>query len=151
MKGDHMKRLIWIVLLGITLLLVGCQNNTEELDVSSSLDVTQKIDVVLPGTDEKIVTIEDDQDIADFVNALQIDDWVMEKVPTDASVDRQFNMYQSDTKKLGESSVDKSSLSEAAQMTTYQNSPYLDFSVKNITLSFKIPNEVMEYLSSYPQ
>lgn len=146
-----MKRLIWVVMLGITLLLVGCHNDTGEVDVSSSLDVTQKIDVMLPGTDEKIASIEGDQEIADFVSALQLENWVMEKVPTDATVDRQFYLYQSDTKKLGESSVDKSSLYEAAQMITYQDSPYLDFNMKNITISFKIPEEVMAYLSNYSQ
>lgn len=58
-------------------------------------------------------------------------------------------MYQEETLKLNESSEGHKELVEMATITRYENVPYIDFSIKNNTFSFKVSKNAAEFLADY--
>ncbi|MBA4538561.1 hypothetical protein H1Z61_15850 [Bacillus aquiflavi] len=58
-------------------------------------------------------------------------------------------MYQEDTITISELGKNNNKLNEIADITVYENIPYIEFHMKNYTFSFKVPKEVTKYLSEY--
>ncbi|WP_042141879.1 hypothetical protein [Paucisalibacillus sp. EB02] len=138
----------FVVLFSIPILLIACSVD-KDADLDSAFKGTQKIDIFLSHNKEVLTTISDERDIADFVKELRLDDWKIEKASADATVEKQFKLYQTETVKIGKSSSDKKELKEVGKFITYQDIPYVDLHIKNIKLSFKVPEEVGAYLSNY--
>jgi len=145
-KGLMMFLLVVIV----STLLMGCGSGKKNDDSSltDSFEKTQKVEVISSDGSNVITTISDDKDIENFIDALKIDDWDSADIPSGATEEKTFKMYQKDTVKLGESENQKDNLNEVASMTTYKDVPYIKFSLKSFSFNFKVPEEVHEYLNS---
>jgi hypothetical protein len=142
--------MLFLIAICVSILFVGCNLKNNESDSENwadSLEKMQKIEVISP-EENLISTISDKQEVEDFVNALKIDKWEMKDVPSDLIKGKQFDFYQQETIKFGESSKDKKELKHVASITTY-NKPYLDFNLGDVKVSFKVPKEVFKYLSEY--
>ncbi|WP_085521833.1 hypothetical protein [Tuberibacillus sp. Marseille-P3662] len=144
--------MLFLFVTSISFLLVSCKvgdNKSDDKNWTASLDKAQKIEVLSPKGSEPITTMTNDQEIKKFVKALKLDKWKMKDVPSKAIKGEKYKMYQENTVKLGESGKGKNELNKIAGMTTYKDTPYIDFNIKNNTFSFKVPEEVAEYLSKY--
>ena len=143
------KGMMFLFVVSLSVLLVGCGTGKKKDDssVGDSFENTQKIEVTSSdGSD--VTTISDDNDIKEFVDAVKIDEWDSEDIPSDATEDKTFKMYQIDTVKSGDSKNQNDDLSEIANMTTYKEVPNVKFNVKSFSFDFKVPKEVSEYLDS---
>ncbi|MFD1412330.1 hypothetical protein [Oceanobacillus jeddahense] len=141
--------MIFLLVISVSFLIMGCSAGEENdgSSVADSLENTQKVEVTsLESSDA--TTISDNNDIEEFVDALKVDEWELEDIPSEASEDKTFKMYQQDTVKLGESENQNDDLNEVATMTTYKDVPNVKFDVESLSLSFKVPDEVAEYLNS---
>jgi hypothetical protein len=143
-----MKKIYMSIFLFSIILLVACSDN-QEADLDTTFKGTQKIDVIYPQNNEILTTIADEKDIADFVKHLRLDNWKIEKTPADAIVEKEFKLYQTETVKLDKSNSDKKELKENGQFITYKDIPYVDLQINKIKFSFKVPEEVWNYLSDY--
>lgn len=141
--------LMLLLTVSLAILLMGCSLGKEKDDsgIVDSLGETQKIEVIAADSSDVIITISDDDDIGNFVDALKIEDWDSADIPSEATKGERFKMYQVDTIKQGESANNKD-LNRVATMTSYKDVPYIEFSLKNFSLDFKVPEEVYEYLNS---
>ncbi len=105
----------------------------------------KKIEVISPdGSD--ITTISDANDINNFIDALKLDEWALEDIPSETTKGKTFKIYQKDTVKLGESENQNDNLNEVATMTTYKDVPYVKIIMKSLSFNFKVPKDVAEYL-----
>jgi len=139
----------FLLIISTSLLLIGCgtgQQN-DSISVGDSFEDTQMIEVVASdGSD--LITISGDNEIKAFIEALEIDEWDSEEIPSEVNRSKTFKMYQKDTVKLGESKGKNDELSEIATMTTYEDVPNVKFNVKNFSFDVKVPEDVAEYLHS---
>jgi len=134
-----------------SLLLFGCSAGGEKTDGvnwDAGFKETQKIEVMSSVDSEILATITDDKKIKDFIESLQLDRWELEKIPSEVVEDKKYKMYQSETVKFGESDDGNNELNEVAEMTTYKDISYIKLNIKNTNFSFKVPEEVAEYLSN---
>lgn len=132
--------------------LAGCNVENKKADsddLAANFENVQKMEVISPKESDSISTITDNEDIADFTEALKMSEWEMVDVPSDAIMGKQFELYKQETIKFGESSDDKKELKHVASIITYMDTPYVDLQLKTFKLSFKIPEDVHEYLSKY--
>ncbi|WP_139017849.1 hypothetical protein [Bacillus andreraoultii] len=132
--------------------LAGCNVENKKADsddLAANFENVQKMEVISPEESDSISTITDNEDIADFTEALKMSEWEMVDVPSDAIMGKQFELYKQETIKFGESSDDKKELKHVASIITYMDTPYVDLQLKTFKLSFKIPEDVHEYLSKY--
>lgn len=97
---------------------------------------------------EVIATITDNEGIEEFVQALQINKWKLEKAPSNSSIEKRFILFNSETKKLGRSNDKEKELKEVAKIMVFQDVPYIDFQIKKQTFSFKVPKEVSDYMNN---
>lgn len=98
-----------LIAICVLIFFVGCNSKNNKSDSENwadSLENVQKIEVISP-EENPILTISDKQEVEGFVNALKIDKWEMKDVPSDAIKGKQFDLYQQETIKFGESSKDK--------------------------------------------
>lgn len=136
--------MIFLLVISVSFLIMGCSagEGNDGSSVEGSLENTQKVEVTsLESSDA--TTISDN-----LVDALKVDEWELEDIPSEASEDKTFKMYQQDTVKIGESENQNDDLNEVATMTTYKDVPNVKFDVESLSLSFKVPDEVAEYLNS---
>ncbi|MEC0484850.1 hypothetical protein [Bacillus glycinifermentans] len=141
--------LSFLFVICISILLAGCNGGDKKSDWADGLEKTQKIEVISPGESEPASNITDQQDIADFVQALKLDEWEVTEVPSNAVKGKEFKMYQEETDTISDSNKDKKDLKEIGNITTYSNASYIDFNLKNVKFSFKIPEDAFKYLSEY--
>lgn len=148
-----MKKSVTIFLLSITavFLFIGCSSKTakDETFIGDSLEQTQKVDII-PSDGTDTITLSDDNDIKEFVLALKIDKWHLENIPSDADEKYIYKIYQQETKKLWGGINKNRDLNEVATLTAYKDLPYIDFNIKGFSLSFKVPENVAEYLNTVP-
>ena len=142
-----MKRvnLIVIFALSISILLIGCSDKKEDF----GLEKVQNIEVLsVKNLDSVLSIIDNNEDINDFVNKLQVQKWSNEDIPSNATESKIFKLYQEDTVKLGENNSNEKELKQIATITTYKDSPYINFKTNKLNISFKVPKDVEEFLSS---
>ena len=121
----------------------------ENLKKDLNLEKAQKIEVLSVDNQKSVLNvITSKTDINEFVHSLQMDKWRIKDIPLNVTREKIYKMYQEDTTKLGESSTDKKELKQIATIITYKDSPYITFKIKKLNLSFKVPKDVEEYLSS---
>jgi hypothetical protein len=140
--------IMFLLVVSVSVLLIGCDTDKEidDSSIGDSFEKTQKVEVI-PSDGSDVTTISDDNDIKEFVDALKIDQWDSEDVPSEATEAKIFKMYQKDTAKFGESENKNDDLNEVATMTTYKDVPNIKFNVEGFSFDFKIPKEVAEYLN----
>lgn len=139
--------MLFLFVIGTLLLLAGC--NKDDKDAKEWNDIlgkSQLIKVLSPGESD-ITTIKDNKQIEDFIDKLKIDKWKLEDIPADAKKERKYVMYQKDTIQLGETGKNNTELNEAGHIVKYKDTPYIDLKIKNINISFKVPDDVANYLS----
>ena len=138
---------MFLFVISLSVLLVGCGTGDakDECSVDDSFENTQKIEVI-SSDGSQIKTISDDQAIEEFIDAIKIDEWDLEDIPSNATEDKTFKMYHKSTVKAGDSKDKNNDLSEVATMTTYKDTPNVKFNIKSFSFDFKIPKEASEYL-----
>jgi len=146
-----MKRyfMLFLFVIGTSLLLAGCNKDDKDADAeewNDFLGKSQIIEVVSP-KEFHITTITDSKEIKSFVDKLKIDKWKLEELPADTKKASEYVMYQKDTIHFGETSKNNTELNEAAHIVTYEDIPYIDLKIKNINMSFKVPDDVAKHLS----
>lgn len=140
--------MMFLLVVCVPVLLMGCGagKKNDDSSVGDSFDKAQKIEVIsADGSD--ITTISDDNDVKEFVDALKIEQWDLEDIPSEATKGKSFKIYQKDTVKLGESEEQNDNLNEVATMTTYKDVPYVKITMKSLSFHFKVPKDVAEYLN----
>lgn len=143
------KGIMFLLVISLSVLLVGCstEKKNDNKSVDDSFENTQKVEVISSGSSD-VTTISDDNEIKNFVDVLKIDEWDLEDIPSGATEGKTFKIYQKDTIKLGESEDQNEDLNEVATLTTYKDVPNVEFNVKGLSFSFKVPKDVTEYLNS---
>ena len=149
-----LKRQLLLLLISISflVLMVGCKagnNHTDDKDWANDLEDTQKIEIRSSEHAKPVSIINDNQEITAFVKELKLDKWEIKGVPSNATKAKEIKFYHLDTIKLSESSEGKKTLEQVATVSTYKDIPYLDLTLKSITLSFKVPKDVSFFLSEY--
>lgn len=141
-----------LVVLSVTTLLFGClagERKSKAQSFEIGLEKVQKIEILSPVTNHSTITITDNHEINQFVEMIKVDDWNLEAVPSEAIKGKKFKLYQEETIHFDESSEEQKRLVEMATIILYEDEPYIDFSIKNNTFSFKLPKDVAEFLSEY--
>lgn len=145
------KGLTLFMIMSVFLLLAACNtgdNNVDDGNGTEDLEKAEKVEVISTDGSEVITSFSSDKDIKKFIDALKLDDWKSADIPSEATKGKTFKMYQEDTVKFGESGNEQD-LNEIANMTTYKDDPYVEFSLKGHSFSFKVPNDVSEHLNDY--
>jgi len=139
-----------LIVLSVVVLFIGCSKEAEGMEEDIQLEATERIDITLADNlDEVSEVVDSSEDINRFVDALQVDQWKLTELPNEAVVEHMYEMFQSDTIKLGESQQDNEAVSEVGTIISYEDIPYLELQMKNMKLHFKIPKEVATFLSGY--
>lgn len=148
MKKTFTCRLFLLLILTVSL-LCGCRvTKTPNLeDYSLEFSKAQEITAIPAGTDEVIQTLSDTEEIADFVNALRIDEWKLAKLPDGAEEIGSFRLSQESTLKLGQTERDRT-LDDICVITLYDNA-YVNLEIANVNLAFTISDEAADYLNGY--
>lgn len=137
-----------ILVFGISVLLMGCNKEEVKMPGNSSFKKTGKIEVISVDSPDSVLNVIDQKDdVTEFVNRLEVNKWSISDIPSNATKERIYNMYQGDTVKLEEFKRDGKELNLIATITTYKDSPYITLKTKKLNFSFKVPNDVAEYLS----
>lgn len=146
MKKVCMK---FIFAFSVTIFLVGCSVEKEDMKEDPGLDRSQKIEVSSEENPELVLNVIDNQeDVSEFVNTLEVDKWSIVDVPSNSTKGYIYKMYQEDKVQLGEPNTDKKELKQIATIITYKDGPYIEFKTKKLNLNFKVPKDVAEYLSN---
>lgn len=144
-----MKKVCMIFIFSISILLFGCSNEKKDMKEDFGLEKLQKIEVSSVENPELILNVIDNKDgVNEFVNTLKVDKWSIADIPSNATKENIYKMSQEDTIKLGESNTDEKELKQIATITTYKDSPYINFKTKKLNFNFKVPKDVAEYLSN---
>ncbi|KWW21934.1 hypothetical protein AS888_05480 [Peribacillus simplex] len=144
-----MKKVCMIFIFSISILLFGCSNEKKDMKEDFGLEKLQKIEVSSVENPELILNVINNKNgVNEFVNALKVDKWSIADIPSNATKENIYKMSQEDTIKLGESNTDEKELKQIATITTYKDSPYINFKTKKLNFNFKVPKDVAEYLSN---
>ncbi|KRG16048.1 hypothetical protein [Lederbergia galactosidilytica] len=135
---------LWI----LAILFAGCSAKGNQGlmndDWNQNLGKTQKIEVQ---SGDKAKTITDHKEIEDFIGKLEIDNWELAEIPSDAEEEYQYTLFQEDTRQFGKAKSDQLELKEIANIITYRDLPYLKLRMENFTLSFAVPEHVAEFIN----
>ncbi|UOQ49764.1 hypothetical protein MUN88_06710 [Gracilibacillus caseinilyticus] len=136
-----------LVMVSVSFTLVGCNsgNDNTNSEWKNEFKKAQKIDVVSPDSFDVIMSISEDAEIENFIESLKIDNWDLADIPSDANKGIIFKMYQ----EVG--AAGDGGLEEVATMTTFKDTPHIEFSFKGFSFGFKVPEEVVDYLNSYSE
>ncbi len=139
-----------LIFLSVVALCIGCSKEAAGMEENIQLEATERIDITLADNlDEVWEVVDSSEDINRFVEALQVDQWKLTELPNEAVVEHMYEMVQADTIKFGESQQDNENVREVGTIITYEDIPYLELQMQNLTLHFKIPKEVATFLSDY--
>lgn len=140
-----MKKLSFLLLF-IILTVVGCNSVKDNNETELGMEKAQRIEVLEePNT---VVTVIDGEDIHEFIESLKVEQWESEKIPSGEKQGKIYKLFQEDTKTVINSNKNEEELKEISTIITYETGPYIEFIIKNVSLSFKVPDEVYEYLST---
>lgn len=144
-----MMKKVCMLLIFVSVFLFGCSNEKKDLQEDPGLNKSQKIEVSSEENPELVLSVIDNQDeVNEFVNTLEVDKWRIVDTPSTSTKEYIYKMYQEDTVKLGEPNTDKKELKQIATIITYKDSPYIELRTKKLHLNFKVPKDVVEYLSN---
>ncbi|GAB4074714.1 hypothetical protein GCM10028778_22170 [Barrientosiimonas marina] len=144
--------LIFVFIISILLLVSGCSTDNKNDDKKSwtgDFKKAQKIKVISTKDSKVIKSISNEEDIKDFVNSLELDDWELADIPSNSEEGIIFEFYQEDTIKFGDSIKMNDDLNKVATMTAYSDSPYVNFNIKDFSFNFEIPKNICKYLNDY--
>jgi hypothetical protein len=149
-----MKRFyfLFIAILCMSTFLFGCSAKEKDMknDLDVGMDQTQKIEVASAKSPNSALTVIDKkEDINNFISKLKVNKWNIAELPSNATENNIYKLYQKETVKLGdESNKDEKNLQKVATITTYKSSPYINFQTKGLNLNLKVPKDVAKYLSN---
>lgn len=139
-----------IVVLAVTLtLLCGCQakESADASDYGKDIEKAQEIAVISPDNSEVIDTITDNEEIGDFVSALDIDRWKLKSLPDEAVPVGSFGLAQEETVKLGQVDTD-GTLYDVATITLYDGA-YISLEMGGFDLAFEVSGDTADFLNGY--
>lgn len=145
-----MKRLLFIVVLCI-ILLCGCRSNGGE-DAHSNyyaeVSKAQEIRIHSVDASDIVKTLNTKEELEYFINALDMEHWELKSLPENAEISGIFSMFQEETLKFGQTKTD-GELHKVCEIDSYIDQPYVTMELSGITMTFKVPDDVEEYLNSY--
>ena len=134
------RTLIGGFLLLCLLFLAGCQADSDFDAISKA----QRIEIADAATGEHIRTLESEEEIEAFVNALTRDvRWKFQDPPEGAVKAGAFTLYQNETIHPGNTAP---RTLELCTLYSYGNAPYLSIATGLGDVSFAIPQETADYL-----
>ncbi|WP_028402341.1 hypothetical protein [Ectobacillus panaciterrae] len=142
--------MIFISILSISIFLFGCSTKEKAIKEDFGLEKVQKIEVSSVDNPELVLNVIDNKEnVNKFMNALKVDKWSIADIPSNATKENIYKMYQEETIKFGESSnKDEKKLKQIATIITYEDSPYINVKTKNLNFNFNVPKDVSKYLSN---
>lgn len=135
-------------MLSVFFVCIGCSSKGEAIQDVLHIEQAQQIDITLADGPESVWKVLDDtEDIQSFVEKLQVDKWQLAELPHSLLPENMFELYQANTVKLGEVQADKKELEKVGTIISYEDSRYIEFQMKKLTVHFKVPKEVATFLS----
>ena len=146
---NTMRIIIIVITASLTLLLCSCQTNEskEALTYENDIAKSQEITVISADTSEVIERITSKEDIEDFIFALNLDEWRLKKLPSEAAEIGSFGLSQEETIKFGQTDTD-GTLYDIAKITLYEGS-YISFEIGNLNTTFEVSEETANDLNEY--
>lgn len=150
-ESEVVLKKIFLVLIMIATLLCACQPNKDTgiSDYHGDIAKAQEIEAVSADTLSVVETITDQEDIDAFVLTLDMDEWKLVKLPEDAKKTGDFTLSQEKTTKLWESEND-GEMYDVCKLSVY-DSPYIDFEIEGLSMTFEVSEETANYLNEYFQ
>lgn len=144
-----MKKIGIGVVVILMFFLCSCQKKeqTDASDYKTDFAKTQEIAVISADTSQIIKTVTDKEVIADFVLALEIENWELASLPDNTVELGSFDFAQEQTIRFGQTNHD-GTLSHIATITLYDNS-YICLEFLGIDTTFKVSTNTAEYLNEY--
>ncbi|MCH5262561.1 MAG: hypothetical protein J1F42_06590 [Lachnospiraceae bacterium] len=146
-------RKLSVLILMATVLLCGCQANSESADVSAyyeNLSKAQEIAVIPANASAEIEILIENKDIVDFVVALDMEHWELKSLPKAAELVGSFLFSQEETIKFGQSAA-SGEMNSVCEILCYEEIPYLTMKVAGMEMTFKVSDTTAEYLIAYFQ
>lgn len=144
-----MKKAFCVLAAVLTLVLCGCQDDWAAGDPEYGEDISkaQAISVISSDTSQVIDTIRSKEDIEDFIRRLDLEQWELKSLPSEAAEIGSFGLSQEETVRFGED--DKNgTLYDIASITLYSNS-YIRFEITGFDMTFKVSKDTADYLNGY--
>lgn len=144
-----MKKAFCVLAAVLTLVLCGCQDDKAAGDPEYGEDISkaQAISVISSDTSQVIDTIRSKEDIEDFIRRLDLEQWELKSLPSEAAEIGSFGLSQEETVRFGED--DKNgTLYDIASITLYSNS-YIRFEITGFDMTFKVSKDTADYLNGY--
>lgn len=144
-----MKKAFCVLAAVLTLVLCGCQDDRAAGDLEYGEDISkaQAISVISSDTSQVIETIRSKEDIEDFIRRLDLEQWELKSLPSEAAEIGSFGLSQEETVRFGED--DKNgTLYDIASITLYSNS-YIRFEITGFDMTFKVSKDTADYLNGY--
>lgn len=142
MKKFSQKLFIIFILFFV---LIGCSKD-HEVD----LTFTERIEVVsISDPNSVLYTLEEREEIDDFINKLHVESWDSDQIPKTAIESKMFKIYKHNVESVNDRKDEKQERNEiAAIITTFQDSSFIQFETKHVTLGFRVPKDVVDNLSN---
>lgn len=147
-----MKKIILTIVLS-SLFLCGCDvvnENGQESGYYSDLTKAQKITVISADTSDISQEMTENQEISDFISALDIEHWELGSLPETARLAGTFQFSQEETLKFGQDASDRE-MSAICEILCYEDIPYLTLKTAGVKISFRVSETTIEYLTQYFQ
>lgn len=145
-----MKKFLAMMLV-VMVFLCGCQVSDKDADASeyyAELSKAQEITAIPANTSTVTETLVSSEDIADFVSALDIENWKLKSLLQTAELAGTFTLSQEDTIKFGETTTD-GELHRVCEISCYKENPYITLKMLGMNLTFEVSDTTAEYLNSY--
>lgn len=134
----------------VLVVALGCSDGSEEskseFDWMKMFEKSQKVKINDLHDYSQSISITENADIITFVENIEIDTWILTNSQEREDKAREIYLYQEATTRFFFS---KGKMKEVAVITTYNEIPYIDLQISNWTMSFKVPQHVMEFLNQY--
>lgn len=126
-----------MILSVIVLTMTGCAEDKEfkEDEVSESLTKSQKIKVKSVKDSSVVYSTTDQSDIDRFVEKLKLEDWEPASVPEKAEAQYEYILHYN------------SGADDTNRLITYKNTPYIKYTMWKLSISFKVPDDVANFLN----
>lgn len=145
-QSEYMMKRIMIVVMLCLLALCGCKNMSVA-DITVDNDAytrTDRIDIIPTGSTEVIKTLESKEEVDDFIEQWNMDDWELTSLPEGTQKSGTFNFIKKENSEMG-----KEKLIYVGELYAYKDSPYVTLKINGMTLSFSVSESVFHYLNSY--
>lgn len=120
---------------------------TLEADADTLLKKTQEI-CVRDADNQTVQRLQSEEERADFISALSIEEWSPAELSEDAQPAGSFVLEQEDTVLAGQQDND-GQLHEVASLTLYQENNWISLEVLGISMAFSVPEETHQTLLGY--